>query len=688
MVNSVHARTSPCQPPPYLLGLAAIFWGFFSGHPILGATLAPVVESHRYLRIRWEWTEKHSINFWNFSLILLFVIILIPIIENPNLVRINQQFLWAPIAFLPILLAQQYSTHSTLPLGTFFITMRWKAKKYQLKAWQTSAYKPVNIGYAYFLVLLLSTGLANTENPYFYFCGALLLAFACTRLSNNYKHQLLLRLCLWCALIYTGYQGHIGLHTLHQRLEQMALDFYARFHQLDPYKATTRIGELGRLKQSAHIVWTLTPEKGQPPVLLKDASYDTFKQNHWLNTADREFNALEETNTGGRNAYVLNTAPDPKAVSMFKLTGRPGTETVYLPLPYRTFSLLDLRANDVAYQVASGITRVRDFATLLNFHVTYQHKGNSQSPPDRGKDLEVPPSEKAAILSLAESLKVATLPAKQAITVIQQHFRQAFTYSLYQPAGQWEPSETITPLAYFLQQTRSGHCEYFATATVFLLRAAGIPARYAVGYSVQEHDASQDIYYIRSMHAHAWAEAWIDGQWLPVDTTPPTWASMDAANQSVLQPLWDRLNAVYNGFLMLRQEGLSDRQRNWLIAIILVVLVVYLPLRMFKGHRAQRRQLQSSEVPDRGPHGPPSALANLEPLLAERNCTRAPHETWQQWLIRHENVVDADIRAALRNAIVLHYAVRFASAIPDRAQVRKLEQAVADIQQLLTENKH
>ncbi|MBT8330725.1 MAG: transglutaminase-like domain-containing protein, partial [Deltaproteobacteria bacterium] len=36
----------------------------------------------------------------------------------------------------------------------------------------------------------------------------------------------------------------------------------------------------------------------------------------------------------------------------------------------------------------------------------------------------------------------------------------------------------------FLTRSRSGHCEYFATATVLLLRQAGIPARYARGYSV------------------------------------------------------------------------------------------------------------------------------------------------------------------------------------------------------------
>jgi transglutaminase-like putative cysteine protease len=48
-----------------------------------------------------------------------------------------------------------------------------------------------------------------------------------------------------------------------------------------------------------------------------------------------------------------------------------------------------------------------------------------------------------------------------------------------------------TPLARFLLRTRSGHCEYFATATVLLLRQLGIPARYAVGYAVHEASGRQ-----------------------------------------------------------------------------------------------------------------------------------------------------------------------------------------------------
>src|SRR5439155_1389676 len=75
----------------------------------------------------------------------------------------------------------------------------------------------------------------------------------------------------------------------------------------------------------------------------------------------------------------------------------------------------------------------------------------------------------------------------------------------------------------------SGHCEYFATATVLLLRAAGVPARYATGYSVQEWSRLERRYVVRARHAHSWALVWADGAWRDLDTTPPLWADEEAA---------------------------------------------------------------------------------------------------------------------------------------------------------------
>jgi protein-glutamine gamma-glutamyltransferase len=88
-------------------------------------------------------------------------------------------------------------------------------------------------------------------------------------------------------------------------------------------------------------------------------------------------------------------------------------------------------------------------------------------------------------------------------------------------------------------KNRSGHCEYFASATTLLLRGAGIPARYAVGYSVSEFSPLEQQYIVRSRHAHAWTMAYLNGTWQSLDTTPPDWTAQEDTGASPLQAISD-----------------------------------------------------------------------------------------------------------------------------------------------------
>ncbi|HXQ27138.1 MAG TPA: DUF3488 and transglutaminase-like domain-containing protein [Candidatus Acidoferrales bacterium] len=78
------------------------------------------------------------------------------------------------------------------------------------------------------------------------------------------------------------------------------------------------------------------------------------------------------------------------------------------------------------------------------------------------------------------------------------------------------------PLAYFLFVRRAGHCEYFASAMTVMLRALGIPARYATGFLPGEYNDLGGDYIIRESDAHSWVEAYFPGNgWITFDPTPP-----------------------------------------------------------------------------------------------------------------------------------------------------------------------
>jgi len=89
-----------------------------------------------------------------------------------------------------------------------------------------------------------------------------------------------------------------------------------------------------------------------------------------------------------------------------------------------------------------------------------------------------------------------------------------FEYTLQPPAlGQNSVDE-------FLFDTKQGFCEHFASSFVFLMRAAGVPARVVTGYQGGDTNPVDGYMVVRQADAHAWAEVWLaGGGWIRVDPT-------------------------------------------------------------------------------------------------------------------------------------------------------------------------
>ena len=98
--------------------------------------------------------------------------------------------------------------------------------------------------------------------------------------------------------------------------------------------------------------------------------------------------------------------------------------------------------------------------------------------------------------------------------VIANFRREPFFYTLRPPAlGENSIDE-------FLFDTRRGFCEHYASSFVFVLRAAGIPARVVIGYQGGEINPITNTVLVHQFDAHAWAEAWLPGRgWVRFDPT-------------------------------------------------------------------------------------------------------------------------------------------------------------------------
>jgi protein-glutamine gamma-glutamyltransferase len=123
----------------------------------------------------------------------------------------------------------------------------------------------------------------------------------------------------------------------------------------------------------------------------------------------------------------------------------------------------------------------------------------------------------------------------------------------------------------FLFATRAGFCEHFASAFVFLMRAAGVPARVVTGYQGGELNPVDRIITVRQSDAHAWAEVFIrERGWVRVD---PTAAAVPGRLESGLgravpeaqQPLMMRPELEWLRGLRYQWEAAAHKWNVWVL---------------------------------------------------------------------------------------------------------------------------
>ena len=83
------------------------------------------------------------------------------------------------------------------------------------------------------------------------------------------------------------------------------------------------------------------------------------------------------------------------------------------------------------------------------------------------------------------------------------------------------PPEEADGVDYFLFETKRGYSSYYSSSMVVMLRAIGIPARLAVGYTTGDWDEEQGQYVVVSAHAHSWPEAYFpEYGWISFEPVP------------------------------------------------------------------------------------------------------------------------------------------------------------------------
>lgn len=643
-----------------MLGLALLFWGWQTGYVWIGAALGAILELPRVLKARWDFSQADLDRLWNLCALLFFGTMMYLFInegtvsfndffaqaaQRPEAIREKGRaallwFQWFPMLCFPLLIAVAFSNEPRVDVSTF----SWFYRKHRSRPGHEAL--RVQIAYPYLAVVLFATAAANQRTPWFYLglCG-----FAAWALwaQRSRRTPTVAWAMLLCAAMVGGYFLHGGLFRLQKKLEEMNVSWFSHFARLttDTRTARTAMGSIGELKLSDRIVLRVRTDGQPPPELLREASYNIYTGAAWKNEHPNLFKRiLSETNN---TSWILGTNAMRRSVTIGKYLYKGAG---ILPAPLASARIDDLPVAELE-QSPLGALRVKSGPGLVMYRLFYDDAPTFDAP-NGAEDSRSSDDAEPSVAAIARQLGLRRgMPAREAMQKVSMFFHNEFSYSSY-VSRRHVATSNETVLARFFAE-RKGHCEYFATATALLLRKAGLPTRYAVGFSVQEGAGKRFI--VRERHAHAWTLVWYDNAWHDFDTTPPSWNAIERRNSPWFRPVKDLFSNIW--FEFSRWRWTSGDIRQYLIWIPAGLIVVVLATFLWRRQWRQNRRREAAPAVLRDWPGLDSEIYQVEKALAARGLERQPHESWRAWLARiHQHTDHAD---SLRVMLDLHRRYRF-----------------------------
>jgi len=672
-------------PPPFLLFAALLFWGWQSQEWLVGAVTGAALEAAVYSRWRWALEDVEFNRIWNFCVLLVVTMAAYvfttnepggglaglqhgAVLHNASVSSTQTAttvMRWLPLTLLPIFLAQIFNERRSIPLAAVSLLVRRRQQRDGVAA----GARYLDISYLYFMVCLFSAGVHANEGSFGYFWGLSVLILWALWSLRSQRYGMKIWAGALFAVLLIGFLGQMGISRAERMVQNYNAQWLARFlrNRTDPLQSATRLGQIGELKMSPRIVVRLEPRTpGAVPEYLREASYRHYHSPNrtWVAGGTKnDFNNVlpEPDNT----TWVL--VPDKTNGAVINLAcylndrSKEGDPQGLLPLPSgccrlenlpAESSVISLEINQLGAALVTG-------AGLMLFDARFGPGTTLDSPPDRSTnqfDLKIPAEETNALAQVIGEMKLSGTNTTEILPAVTRFFADKFAYSTWQGPDKL-PGTNTTALSRFLLTSRSGHCEYFATATVLLLRQLGIPARYAVGYYV--HERSGSGYLVRERDAHAWCLLWNGRNWQDFDTTPGS--GVTPGNSSVSFGEWFADFSSWIGFQFAKFRWGQTHLRPyllWTFAPLLTGLLYYILFQRRKKSRSGAHQV-SAEIPVVWP-GHDSAFYRLEKTLAARGLPRSPGEPLSRWL---ERVLAKPAltgqRAALTELLQLHYRYRF-----------------------------
>ncbi len=686
-----------------------MFWGAMTDRPAFGLLLALIVEASNWTRLRWDFDEAAITKAWRLSLLALVATTGLIWLEGNRFHAIPQLFTWLPPLLLPMQFVQSYGLRDSLPLRMFSLFAKQRQERARRLGMEHAAIH-FHFGNFYFAACLVSATLGKEANTWLFLPGLVVLSgWLLAHRTRGIRPALVMAFLMAAAFALLG---QMGLRALHDHMVGRRGGFDGVEH--NPNFLRTSIGEMKEIKLSPEISWRLkTAGNDIPPALLRTATYNKYSNGSWEKiapvvpgTSGPDFQDLVSLELNpGEPYYLVRPGADREAIRpelpRFDLRGV-ARENTPLPLPGTASGLTGFELDGIERN-SLGTVRIFPVRSVIEGTVLWRDSANPEAGPmlkendssaddddpamsreqkrrRAGVDLRIPANEWPAVIQTVEELGLSEIPTvTEKLRTLRDWFYSEFRYTRYlsierRPWGSTEIGE-------FLTENRNGHCEYFATAAALMLREAGIPTRYAVGFAVMEHDTARGEWLLRGLHRHAWVRVWdaSTGLWIDFDPTPPDWLAMETQRPNRMQWLHDAFQLAREDFFLWRNKPGNRMAVFIVMGLIFAGVLTYVARRLWKS----RQHIHHIDEIYGNLPAPAvrTSLHRLESLARKRIGPRKRGQTFATWLGNLRDMLGDP--APLEEAISLHQRLRYDPAPPAPSQVERLAELASRLESSL-----
>lgn len=283
--------------------------------------------------------------------------------------------------------------------------------------------------------------------------------------------------------------------------------------------------------------------------------------------------------------------------------------------------------------------------------------------------------------AINKNTTIEDLRADEKALAIIKYLRKNYTYNTEVDGGEYDDF-----VSDFLINKKEGYCTYFASATVIMCRIAGIPARYAEGFNMNNVESSNGKYKITNKNAHAWAEVLVNpykDQWAVADsvpqaedeeeTTPVVDVNSNDENNNGEVIIPDKNNNINTGREDIGTDEANGYKFTWMYISIFAVAVLFLFIFiiLFSFDIQERKILSSKSIIPLYNY----YLRRLKTIGIIRQSYKGDKEF-------AEGINDKELKKRLMDLVALvygeYYGGNYSSTIDRRESLKYIEEYIKD----------